>query len=246
MRLLLCLTLLLLLCNFRSTLAQNRKEVVVQLRNGYSVKGFILEQNAEKLVIETSDGLTFEYEASQVVSISNRESRSEGFRSKESSSRIGQKENDIFTKGKRILSAGVGAGPTYYLHTYYDVNRFIPVFASYNVAVLNSLFNPNSALGIGGYISYAGANNREFDYHYSLLIAGVRADIHYQFADKLDSYGGLLMGIDYSGKTRTSTNGFTGSLFFGSRYFLKENFGPCVEFGIGRFTYLNVGISFVI
>jgi hypothetical protein len=159
----------------------------------------------------------------------------------------------IVEKGDKILNLGVGLGNALYSGSYYK-SSVPPVSGSLEVVVKDDLFGGAGALGIGGYLGYA-AYKWEYSgwgYKYTNIIIGPRGYVHYNFIDKLDTYGGLLLGYrisnakefgtsfgyDYS----SSASGVIFSGFIGGRYYFNDKFAGMLELGSG-ITYLNIGVA---
>jgi len=145
---------------------------------------------------------------------------------------------DIFQKGTRVLSAGIGVGSG------------IPVEIAYEQSILDGLIkNENGAIGVGGYAGWY--HRSEYSWSYNHYVIGARGTFHYQFVDKLDTYGGLMAGYniatsswDGEGISDVSATGsvFDFSLFVGARYWFAPNFGVYSEVGYG-IAYLSAGIA---
>lgn len=180
-------------------------------------------------------------------------------------------------EGDKILNFGVGLGNNYYSGSAFS-NTFPAVAASFEMIVKDGLFNDGKgALGVGGqlgFVSYkyqygersyggdfteniqtlksamAGTFNSEWKY--SRFIVGPRGYLHYSFLDKLDTYTGLMLGLElFSSKgglsdkpisTRSSTN-FVWAWFVGGRYYFNDQFAAMLELGYG-ITYANIGIAY--
>jgi len=148
----------------------------------------------------------------------------------------------------------VGLGTRLYTGSGYTGN-VPPVSASLEVIVKDDLFGGSGALGIGGYIGYSSYKweHNNWGWKYSNIIIGPRGYVHYNFMDKLDTYGGLLVGYNIvSAKEfgvsipgynyNSSSSGLIWSGFIGGRYFFSEKLAGMVELGSG-IAYLNLGIA---
>lgn len=219
---------------------QNDKTVVLKLKNGYSVKGVIVTQNEEVIKIRTKTGEVFEYSSDQIESISNEENQTN--RAKGNSG-IGQKENTVFNKGDKVLNAGLGFGAGFNRHYFGQTNRIPPIVASYEIGTKDELFDKNSALGIGAIGGFTSQWNNEYDYSYSYFFIGVKGTIHYQFVDNLDTYGGLMLGLEFFGVNSSLSNELAQSFLLGGRYYLTDKLGASIEFGIGLTSYASLGVA---
>lgn len=158
----------------------------------------------------------------------------------------------LFDQGDIVLSAGLGLGATYYSGIYYKTS-VPPVWIAGDYCLREALGPGN--LGVGGYMGF---NAYKWQYHdygwkYSSFIIGGRGTYHFvDLVDKLDLYGGLLLGarilthksfgdFDYDYYS-ASGSGVAYSLFAGARYFLSDNFGVMAELGYG-IAYLSFGVS---
>jgi hypothetical protein len=161
---------------------------------------------------------------------------------------------NTFNKGDNVINLGLGFGSTLYSGSYYT-NRIPPVSGSFEVGILDELFDENSSIGVGGYIGYTGAkwDSNGWGWKYSSIIIGPRGSLHYQLVDNLDTYTGLMIGYNIvSSKTfgsgglwnnyNATAGGITSSWFIGGRYYFSENFAAMLELGYGV-AYLNLGVS---
>ncbi|MDR1644773.1 MAG: hypothetical protein LBS05_02955 [Tannerellaceae bacterium] len=146
---------------------------------------------------------------------------------------------EIFSKGAQRVNAGIGLGSG------------IPIEVSYEKSVIDDLINGNNgAIGIG---AYGGWYHSSIDYwSYNHYVLGARGAFHYQFVDKLDTYGGLMLGYNIAtaswtgdGESIGSATGsvFDFSIFVGGRYFFKPKLGVYAELGYG-IAYLSAGVTF--
>jgi len=161
----------------------------------------------------------------------------------------------LFDEGDIILSFGLGLGSTYYpLGSHYKTT-IPPVFVTGDYCLREDLGPGN--LGVGGYLGFSGYRWDESfsDYwiKYNTFIIGARGTYHFvDLVDKLDLYGGLLLGaeivshrdnfdLDYYDNYNSS--GVAYSLFAGARYFFTDNIAVMGELGYG-IAVLSFGISF--
>lgn len=78
-----------------------------------------------------------------------------------------------------------------------------PVSASLEYCVKDNLFDEKSSLGVGIYAGYFAQKWKDgsfgalgdLDLKYSDFVVGVRGALHYQFVEKLDTYGGVAMAM---------------------------------------------------
>jgi hypothetical protein len=161
----------------------------------------------------------------------------------------------LLTKGSTILNLGIGISNALYSGSYYKT-IFPPISASLEFIVNDALFNGDGAFGIGGYLAYASSkwSYSYFNYElkYSNIVIGPRAYLHYSFAEKLDTYLGIMPGYNISSSKETGTypgsynaassGGFIFSGIIGARYFFSNKFGGMIEVGSG-ITHLNLGVA---
>lgn len=152
-----------------------------------------------------------------------------------------------FEKGTGILNLGVGIGATLYGSGYRA--SFPPISLSYEKGIANGRF------GIGGLLAHTGAKygDKSEYWKYSYTIIGVRGDYHFYTTDKLDTYGGAMLGYDIvtdkwhgegSGDDyHDSGSSASFSIFVGGRYFFNPHVGVFAELGYG-IAWLNIGIAF--
>lgn len=229
--------------------ALGNKLVVLNLKNGYSVKGEIIEQTAQGVKIRLLDGEIFEYKADEISSIDE--------------AKLSSSLNKIFSptkvvpqviaKGDKLINIGIGllkqlpGGSSEKL-------TIPPIPISFEYVIRNDLFNGNGALGIGGFLGYTAAKQDSYySYKYSRLIIGARGYVHYAIVEKLDTYGGILLGyksdiskIDYNDNSPDDkfTDGKTTlNIFAGCRYFFNDKIAGMAELGWGV-SILCIGVSY--
>jgi hypothetical protein len=160
---------------------------------------------------------------------------------------------NTFIKGDKVVNVGIGFGSNLYTGGHF-MNRFPPLSGSFEIGVKDELFDEKSSLGVGGYLGYTSAKYDEgsFGWKYSSFVIGPRAALHYQLIDKLDTYGGVMLGYDiatsksygstYWSSSGYSAGGFAWSLYLGGRYYFSDNLAGMIELGYG-IAYLNLGIA---
>ena len=166
---------------------------------------------------------------------------------------VGVNAQNVFSKGDNNLNLGVGIGSVLGGTGYSTTTP--PLSVSYERGIIDQLFDDKSTLGIGAYLGYV-ANKYDFGggygWKYSHTIVGARGALHYQLVDKLDTYGGLMLGYDIINYTTYGNGNFAGSptssspswsLFLGARYYFTDNIGAFAELGYG-IALLQVGVSF--
>lgn len=156
-------------------------------------------------------------------------------------------QNSTFDKGTSVLSAGIGLGSGYYGLGYSMIVP--PVFAAYEYGIVDNLFNNGKgAIGIGGLVGYtsAGWNGAGTTYNVSFITFGAQGALHYEFVDKLDTYGGLKLGyyvVNGSNLWAGNSGALAWGLCAGARYYFTPKVAAMAEIGYG-ISVLNVGVSF--
>lgn len=152
-----------------------------------------------------------------------------------------------FEKGSNILNVGIGVGTTVYSSGY--SSAFPPISVSYEHGIANGRW------GIGGFLARTGARYGDKDnyWKYSYTIVGVRGDYHFYMTDKLDTYGGVMLGYDivsdkWHGEGEGENFSASGSdasfsIFVGGRYYFSDHIGAFAELGYGV-AWLNLGLAF--
>lgn len=179
----------------------------------------------------------------------------------------------VVAKGNNIINLGIGLGSTLYTGSGYS-GMIPPVSGSFEHIVKDGVLEGKAAWGIGGYIGYSAAKwettwtdyvwnsttsnydliNYKYGWNYSNIIVGPRGTFHYQFANKFDTYTGLLLGYDIvsvketgtfpgSLTTNSQSSAFIWSWYVGGRYFFTDKFAGMAELGYG-IAYLNLGVAF--
>lgn len=143
-------------------------------------------------------------------------------------------QTPAFQKGDKVLNLGIGFSG--YSPSGYQVNT-PSASASFEIGIQDQVLEKGT-IGIGGYIGYAGydenGNYSENNYWtVNRLLIGARGVFHYPFVDKLDTYGGITLGIvSRSWKWNGAVNRTDhpsrkpsgGDLFVGGRYYFSDKF----------------------
>ena len=151
-----------------------------------------------------------------------------------------KRENSVFKKGDKVLALGVapvsGLG--------------VPVNLSFELGVKDKLGPGN--LGIGGLVGVASRNYKGgINYSVLSIVVAVRGMYHYQFVDKLDTYGGVVAGWNAASANYPSTwigakttyGGPVAGGFVGARYYFAPKFAGMLEVGAGGLGYVNAGLA---
>ncbi len=144
-------------------------------------------------------------------------------------------QEPIFLKGDKVVNLGVGIGAT------------ANVSLSGEVGILDGIADKGS-IGVGGIVGI-GTNLLGSRYsRYSRFAAAARGLFHYPFLDKLDTYGGIVLGVGYyhynsSYAYHANYAGAIYGLVLGGRYYFSDKMSFFGEVGAGM-DYLTLGIAF--
>ncbi len=161
-----------------------------------------------------------------------------------------------FEKGDVDMNVQIGFGTTWYYGTYYKMGLpFISVACDY---ALRDDWGPG-VLGVGALIGINTVKTRwdygiyEYGYKYTQFSIVPRATYHYQFLDKLDTYGGIATGVTISsGKeygdypydfTNDSGVRFVFTAFVGVKFYLTDNLSVMSELYVYDLAIFNIGIG---
>ena len=154
---------------------------------------------------------------------------------------------NAYMKGNNLVHAGIGFG----LAGLYGSSSLPPITAGFE-------YGFEDKISLGGMVGYAGSKETFFggEWKYTYIIIGARGAYHFlENNDKLDAYGGVMLGyniVSTSASSSVSGFGFTASasgsymifgLFGGARYYFSPKFGVYGEVGYGV-GFLNVGVEF--
>ena len=154
---------------------------------------------------------------------------------------------EVFHKGTTAINAGIGLG------SYYNSLSIPPLSVSLDYGVADNLINGNNgSISVGGFAGYAASSFSGWiadKVTVSYAVLGGRGAFHYQFAPKLDTYAGLMLGYNYvNWKTGYdasfySYDSFGYNVFIGARYFFTDKIGAFAELGYG-ISYTTLGATF--
>ena len=167
-------------------------------------------------------------------------------------------KTQTFLPGDMVINLGLGIGSNFYSGTGYTTG-FPPLSGTFEYG-LNEL-GPG-VLGIGGYLGYtsykwkATTSGSTYGWKYSSLIIGARGNYHYNFLESLDTYAGLMLGVNIVGSKATgdwptgydfsaNSTGFIWAFYIGGRYYFTDSFAAMLELGYG-IAWLNIGVAFKI
>jgi len=161
-------------------------------------------------------------------------------------------QESMFKKGDMVLNGSIGFGSVLFSGLGY-ATTIPPVAASLEYGIMDKIIDKGS-IGVGGYVGYSSYKYQfsNWGWHYSNIIVGARGALHYPFIAKLDTYTGLLVGINVRTSSTFGTplygnnpvgSGPAWSWFIGGRYYFNRDFAALAEIGYG-IAWLNVGIAF--
>jgi len=155
---------------------------------------------------------------------------------------------NAYMKGNNLIHAGLAIGG---LAGMYGSSTLPPITAGFE-------YGFEDKISLGGVVGYSGSKETFFggEWKYSYIVIGARGGYHFlENNDKLDAYGGVMLGYNIVSSSATSTVtgfGFTASaagsymifgFYGGARYYFSPNFGVYGEVGYGL-GYFNIGIAY--
>lgn len=182
-------------------------------------------------------------------------------------------QQNYFLKGDKVVNLGVGLGSAGYFGGHHTTS-LPPVSLAFEFGLKDGIFD-NGVIGVGGYTSFSTykfdngkLNSKSKDF----VLAG-RLSLHYPFLNKLDTYGGVILGADivstdaslystsstytviypgtsaysdtpyYSIDSQGTKTGVAFALYVGVRYGFSDKISVYGELGYG-ITILNIGIAY--
>ena len=162
-----------------------------------------------------------------------------------------------FEKGDKDVNLTIGVvTPFWNLGGYSGISGVhmkVPLIAvSGDYGLLDNL-GPG-VLGVGAYFGIATYKwGSGYGYKFTEIPIAARATYHYQFVKKLDTYGGVLLGLriergkwygtlydDYGYNSSDNRVRFLGAIFVGAKYYLSSKFSVLAELNAGA-ALLNIG-----
>jgi hypothetical protein len=156
----------------------------------------------------------------------------------------------VFSKGDKVLNAGIGIGSSYWSGYGYYTNHMPQIFANLDICFFDNVFGLDKAsIGIGPYLGFRSSKYSDYLKTTEFVIAAT-GTFHYPLVDKLDTYAGILLGYDiYSTKyyndlynNYNHPSRIADREFVGARYYFSDNFSAMAELGYGL-TILNIGVA---
>ena len=161
-------------------------------------------------------------------------------------------QTSTFTKSDNVLGVGIGLGGSLYSGSWLisDVKRTPYLFATYERCIIDNLFNDKSSIGVGGQVGYSAFTWSGYwkQRHFNVCARGA---FHYALVNKLDTYAGVVMGLDFESwkyesnyyeNTYDNDVDLVYTLFAGARYYFSNNFAAFAELGYG-ISLFNIGLA---
>ncbi len=154
-------------------------------------------------------------------------------------------KDGLFSDGKGELGIGGQLGYVGYKYSYEGVGGSYDI----DLGLGNGIGQIVDLSGIGSTVVTSSFRS---EYKYSRFIVGPRGYLHYSFLDKLDTYTGVMLGLEFfsskggwdnAPKKTASSTGFVWAWFVGGRYYFNDQFAAMLELGYGV-TYANIGIAY--
>ena len=141
-----------------------------------------------------------------------------------------------FTKGTKVAQIGIALGGSF----------GAPIGASVEVGITEKI-------GVGAYLGYASKTYPVLanEYKVSNMLIGARGHYHFYNTDKIDAYGGVILGYNVAtAKWKTNTNilipaSYGGVIYaglIGGRYYFTDKIAGFAELGYG-IGFLSVGVA---
>jgi hypothetical protein len=152
----------------------------------------------------------------------------------------------VFDKGTKALNVGIGLGSAY---GYAGFNSSVPpLSASFEIGLTDKI--AIGRIGVGGIFGYSSFKAGTFSSSHILI--GARGLYHFDFdVEKIDVYGGIMLGYNIVSYSDSNLNGFgygyggsglVGGIFAGGRYMFSEKIGAFAELGYS-IAWLNLGVT---
>ena len=163
--------------------------------------------------------------------------------------------NDVFAKGDKTVNFQLGFGNTWYLGSYYHGS--MPQISFSGDYGLRDDWGPG-VFGVGAFIGYHAYKYNyygvDYGWKYTTLSIAGRATYHYQFIDKLDTYAGVMLGLNFNRSKWYGTNNTYNysadagasaltTVFAGVRYYVTKNFSVMSELCLYDVALFNIGVS---
>ncbi len=161
-------------------------------------------------------------------------------------------QEPVFVQGDKVANLSIGFGNTLYSGSLYS-STVPPLSLSFEYGFKDGIVEKGS-IGLGGYLGYSSYKWEYlgWGYKYSNLIIGARGTFHYPLLEKLDTYTGLMIGVDivsdkefgstYNYNYSAQSGGLMWAWYAGGRYYFTDNLAGLLELGYG-IAYFNIGLA---
>jgi hypothetical protein len=168
----------------------------------------------------------------------------------------------VFEKGSQAINLDLGFGNTAYMGGYYS--GFLPSFSGsyeYGIVEIPMGSTLTGVVSAGGYLGFSMSKYNGYtgwgdDYYLTNdFLLAARGNYHFIFHDKLDTYAGIILGVDMqTSKWKgdgadpdvdyAETDPFVGA-YVGARWYFSDKFAVNAELGY-LISVLNIGVTFKI
>lgn len=158
-----------------------------------------------------------------------------------------------FREGDIVLNVGLGLGSAIYVSRFYSP-IVPPISISIEYGYMEDFTVEDLTLGLGGYLGYTASRDRRDSSKSgeNYFILGGRGGLHYPFVEDLDTYVGVMLGVniitgsffgDKDSDRSSRPPQLIFSLYAGGRYYVTEELALMAEIGYGV-AYLSLGIAY--
>jgi hypothetical protein len=162
--------------------------------------------------------------------------------------------SQTFQKGDKVGQIGIGVGSPFFAN---GSKMGIPPIH------IAGEFGYSDKIGIGGLIGYTSSKIEEtlgfgfgdYSWKYSYLIIGARGSYHFYQTDKIDAYGGVMLGANIASVnfesddptleqfvTEPKAGGVAYGFYGGARYYINEKTALFAEIGY-NIAWLSAGLA---
>lgn len=158
-----------------------------------------------------------------------------------------------FKEGDKIVQVGIGVGSPFYAA---NSSMVLPPMH------VSGEFGFSDKIGVGGLIGFAASKYEStlfggsYSWSYKYIIVGARGSYHFYNTDKIDAYGGVMLGANIASAkfesdiaglekwvTEPKAGGVAYGFYAGGRYYLSEKMAVFGEVGY-NIAWLSAGLSF--
>lgn len=158
-----------------------------------------------------------------------------------------------FNEGDKIVQVGIGVGSPFYAA---NTSMVLPPMH------ISGEYGFSDKIGIGGLIGFAASKYEStlfggsYSWSYKYLIIGGRGSYHFYNTDKIDAYGGVMLGANIASAkfesdiegleqwvTEPKAGGVAYGFYAGGRYYLSDKMAVFGEVGY-NIAWVSAGLSF--